>query len=82
MEDKSETKKQEIERLDKANFALKSKMFDMQCVIEKMAEYIDDIESDGDVCNTKRCSLDGYNYERDRETCINCIIKYFESEDE
>ena len=46
-------------------------------IIQRMAEYISKLDTDEDICKNLDICLAEYNYNTDKQKCIECIVKYF-----
>ena len=63
--------------------SLKAKIFDIQCVIEKMSDYISKQDIDEDICKQQLYKLEfGECYDNNgkKMDCQQCIINYFKQE--
>ena len=63
--------------------SFKAKMFDMQNVIDKMAEYISKTDTDEDICKRQTHMTEFgecYDNNGDKMSCQECIINYFKQE--
>ena len=62
--------------------SFKAKMFDMQNVIDKMAEYMARFDTDEDICKHKEICLADLELHQSlvKQRCAECLKKHFESE--